>query len=112
MNVHETFRNKCNVSLDLVDVAYSLTTMAKVEEILKATHKWIIQFRSEGLSCRVIAVCVNVLFSTVGAIVRKHRVTGAVSNLPRARAPHKIMSRPWRYMLRKMTNDNFCSPSE
>ena len=55
-------------SLDLVDVAYTLTTMPKVKEIPEATRKRIIQFRSEGLTYRVIAERVNVLFSKVGAM--------------------------------------------
>lgn len=105
MQCKQTTAGAIITSLDLVDVAYTLTTMPKVKEIPEATRKRIIQLRSEGLTYRVIAERVNVLFSTVGAIVRKHQVTGAVSNLPRAGAPRKIMGRPRRYMLRKVTND-------
>ena len=105
MKCRQTTAGAIKTSLDLVNVAYTLTTMPKVEEIPEATRKWIIQLRSEGLTYRLIAERVYILFSTVGAIVHKHQVTGAVSNLPKAGTPHKIMGCPRPYMLRKVTND-------
>ena len=84
MQCKQTTAGAIITSLDLVAVAYTLTTITKVKEIPEATRKRIIQLRSEGLTVRVIAVRVNVLFSTVGAKVCKHQVTGAVSNLLRA----------------------------
>ena len=105
MQCKQTTAGAIITSLDLVDVTYTLTIMAKVKEIPKATRKRIIQLRSEGLSYRVIAERVNGLFSTVGDIVRKHQMTGAVSNQLRAGALRKIMGRSRHYMIRKVTND-------
>ena len=65
MQCKQTTAGAIITSLDLVDVAYTLTTMPKVKEIPEATRKRIIQLRSEGLTYRVIAERVNVLFSTV-----------------------------------------------
>ena len=62
MQCKQTTAGAIITSLDLVDVAYTLTTMPKVKEIPEATRKQIIQLRSEGLTYRVIAERVNVLF--------------------------------------------------
>lgn len=105
MQCKQTTAGAFITSVEVVEVAHTLTAMPKVQEFPVATRKRIIQLRSEGLTYRVIAERVNVHFSTVGAIVRKHQVTGTTSNLPRSGAPRKITGRPRRYMFRKVSND-------
>ena len=82
-----------------------MNTMPKVKEIPEAIRKQIVELRNEGLTYRQLVECVKVSYSTVGGEVRKHRETGAVSNLPRVGAPRKITGHSRRYMLRKVTNE-------
>ena len=59
----------------------SMNTMPKVKKIPEAIRKQLVKLRNEGLTYRQIAEGVKVKYSIVGALVRKHRETGAVSNL-------------------------------
>ena len=67
----------------------------------RAIRKQIVDLRNEGSAYRQIAECVKVPYSTVGAIVWKHRQTGAVSNLSRVGAARKILGCSRCYMLHR-----------
>ena len=86
--------------------------MPKEKEVSEHLRKKIIEFHSEGISCKEISTHVNVPFSTVGSIIRKFKEYGTTVSLPKSGAPRKIGFRSHRHLLKSIKNEPMMNQKE
>ena len=87
--------------------------MVKTKELSSDLRQEIITRHKDGKGYRKIASELNLVTSTVGAIVRKWKSTGGdITNIPRSGRPRKLNDANARYIARTVKKDPFVTRSE
>ncbi|GIY59046.1 hypothetical protein CDAR_275511 [Caerostris darwini] len=81
----------------------------KKSELPISLREKIVSLRENGLSYREIGKKVNVCFSTVRYIIKRHKERGSTSNSLRSGRPKKLSQRIKRKIIREASKNPFVS---